>query len=123
MYVKTFTDEKEVNKFMDSLAPSDQNNIHYAEDRFIVFYESTNKDYQKHFLNQMLTGLNNNLFHERVRKASADAEVEKMKELGTNLEGFDEAKNRQKEADRNIQLFEAKIAALQVWDLENTYKK
>ena len=120
MYVKTFKTTEEVNEFMDTLVNSEKNNIHYADGEYVVFYEHQKEGYEQHFVNQMISGLSTNLFHEKIRLASIDAEIKKMQESAVKSDKFDDAMKRQKDARDNVKIFEAKLEAMKSWTPETT---
>lgn len=120
MYIQTFNTAEETNEFMKTLVNSDRNNIHYADGQFVVFYEHTKDGYEEHFVDNMLSGLTSNLFHETIRLAAVEAEIKKMQESSVASEKFDDAMKRKKEAQDNIKLFEAKIEAMNAWKQSNT---
>ena len=115
MLVAEFKTADEVNSFTKDVVLSSDNSIQHNGENFIIFYEATKDKYEEVFINKMLDGLNRNLFHERVRLASLDAEVNEFKDKGGKSQVFDDVLKRQKEAKDNIRLFEAKIAGLQEW--------
>lgn len=123
MYIKTFNNEADTNAFIDTVVLAQEHPIQFTGDHFVVFYEATKDNYQDTFIDRMLSGLKNNLFHEQVRKASVDAEVEVFKDKGGKSDDFDEALKRQREAEKNIQLFESKIAALEQWKANSSSSK
>lgn len=112
--IKTFKleDYTGANEFIATVV---EPQVTITDNTIAVTYQSTKEGYEDFFLNMLIEGTKRNLFNEQVRKAALDAEVELMTELGTNLPEYDEIKGKQKEADKNIKRFKAKIAALEVW--------
>ena len=116
MQIAIFTTEADANKFIPTVELCEQGAVQIlADGKIAVFYNGTKETYQARFVDRMLDGLKNNLFNEEVRLVSATAEVESRKEKGTNLKGFDDVLTKQKEAETNIDIFKAKIAALESW--------
>lgn len=126
MKLKTFplSKEAEANDFIQSVVLMQEGSIQVtSNNEIVIFYQETKEDYQTHFVDNMIESLKRNLFHEQVRKASLDLEVEIYKEKGGKSDDFDSAIKRQKEARDNINLFEAKIKGLESWTKSNTSNK
>ena len=118
MKVKTFNikDEEKVNQFIDTVDLGEKGSVQLADgETFVVFYETEKDKYEEYFSNRMITGLKNNLFHEKLRKMAVDAEVEHFTEKGAKSEEFDQAKKSQEDAQSHIGRFEAKLKALTEW--------
>lgn len=118
MKVKTFplSQEQKANEFIDSVVLVEEGAVQVTSDNtIVVFYKAPKETYQEHFVNEMLESLHRNLFHEQIRKYAVDAELQEYKDKGGKTEGFDDVIKRQKEANDNIRMFEAKIAALESW--------
>lgn len=116
MKIKTFniSQEKEANEFIDSVVIQD-GGVQVVDNSIVIFYHENKETYEETFVHQMIDGLKRNLFHEKVRQVSNDAEREHWKEKGTNLKEFDEAEKTSSEINRNITLFKNKIEALEAW--------
>lgn len=112
--IKTFKleDYTGANEFIASVV---EPAVTITDNTIAVTYQTTKEDYNEFFINMLIDGTKRNLFNERIRKVALDAEVELMKELGTNLPEYEEIKSKQKDADKNIKRFEAKITALEAW--------
>ena len=123
MQIKSFTDESEANNFARNVLDDNGNRagvqIQYTDDRYFVFYEATDEEYQDRFIDKMIIGLTNNLFHESVRKSAIDAELSC---IDTNHKDFDEIKDRQKNSAKTIAQMEAKIKAMEAWKAVNYSK-
>lgn len=120
MQIAIFSTQEEANTFIPTVELTEQGAVQIMPDgKIAVFYNGTKETYQARFIERMLEGLKNNLFHEEVRLAAATAEVESRKEKGTNLKNFDGALEKQKEAQANIDIFKAKIDALEAWKAKN----
>jgi len=120
MFIAIFKTEAEANAFIPTVELVEQGAVQVAADgSVVVFYNGTKDSYRERFINRMIEGVTNNLFHEEIRLAAATAEVDARKEHGTNLEVFNQALDRQKEAEKNIDVFKAKIAALEKWKASN----
>lgn len=120
MQIKKFTDVDEANAFISSAILTEKAGVQYYDGEIIVFYDCLKDDYESYFVNYMIEGVANNLFNERVRKMAVESELAVYKEKGTNLEGFDDAMKRDKEASKNIELLEAKLATLNEWKAKNS---
>lgn len=120
MKIKVFKNEDEANEFIATVDLHEKGGVQYYDGQIVVFYNCPKSEYNTHFVDHMIEGLTNNLFHEQVRKMAVDAEIEVFKEKGTNLEGYDDAKKRQKEADKNISLLQAKLDTLNEWKAKNS---
>lgn len=116
MKIKTFpiTAYDEATEFVSNVVLTD-NGVQFSDSNIVVTYYETKENYEDTFVAQMREGLERNLFHEKVRQAVAAAEYNYRKDKGTNQKGFDEAQDKQREVETNIQLFEAKIKALDEW--------
>lgn len=112
--VKTFTltQDAEANAFIETVV---EPQLTITDNVIAVTYQTTKEAYEPYFVAFMIDSLKRNVFNETVRKVALDAEVELMKELGTNLPEYGEIKDKQKDADKNIKRFEAKITALEAW--------
>jgi acylphosphatase len=121
MNIQIFKTTEEANAFIPTIELAEQGGVQVLPDGEIaVFFNGTKETYKERFLTRMIEGLENNLFHEEIRLASATAEVETRKDKGTNLKGFDASLEKQKEAQLNIDIFKAKIQALQAWKESNS---
>lgn len=123
MKIATFNNETEANKFIEGVVLAEQSPIQYADGTIVVFYEATQEEYQRHFVEKMIRSLENNLFHEEVRKAAIDAELEARTKHGTHKKEYQEAEKRQKDAKENIDLFESKLNAMKAWKAASTSNK
>lgn len=125
MKIKTFAleDQKAANDFIDSavLLPDGAVQV-TGSNNIVIFYEETKDKYEKYFVDNMLSSLKKNLFHEQVRQASAQAEVDYYKANGGKSNNFDKAIKNVKESTDNIEVFEAKITALESWTVKPTSK-
>lgn len=112
--IKTFalTQDAEANAFIETVV---EPQVTITDNSIAVTYQCEKEHYKEYFLNFLVDSTKRNLFNEKIRKVALDAEVELLKELGTNLPEFDEVKNKQKDAEKNIKRFEAKITALEAW--------
>lgn len=116
MNIQIFKNVSEANKFINTVELAEQGGVQVTADGSVaVFYLGDKETYNDRFLTRMIEGLKQNMFHEEIRLASATAEVETRKDKGTNLKGFDSALEKQKEAQLNIDIFKAKIDALEAW--------
>lgn len=121
MKLKTFTDADKANDFIQSVVLLDDGSVQVLpEGTIVVFYKETKENYKASFVEQMLESLERNKFHEEVRKAALDLEVAEYKQSGGKSDAFSDAIKRQKEANGNIQMFEAKIKGLKEWKASNT---
>lgn len=127
MKVKIFalSQEEQANDFIQSAVLLEEGSVQVTSDgNIIIFYRALKEDYENAFVQEMISNLKRNLFHERVRQASNDAEFSSLKEAGrSTYPEFDEAGKKQKEITQNIANFEAKIAALESWTANNTSNK
>lgn len=114
MFVAQFKTAEETNDFIKTVVLSDSNPVQNNGEDFIVFYEATKETYEEVFYNRMIEGLTRNLFHEELRLASIQAEVDAL-ESGKDGEKLVESKKRLDEAKSNINIFETKISGLQAW--------
>ena len=123
MQIKSYTDEAEANVFarnvLDDNGSRQGVQIQHMDGKYFVFYEATDEEYQDRFIDKMITGLTNNLFHESVRKSAIDAELSC---LDSNHKDFDETKERQKNASKTIEQMEAKIKAMEAWKAASSSK-
>ena len=120
MYVKTFTleQEAEANDFIKTVVLT-EGGLQVVDNKVVIFYQATKEDYQTAFVDRMIDGLTQNLFHEKVRKVTIDSEYETAKEKGTSYPNYDEVVKKAKECEQNILTFEAKIAGLVEWKAQN----
>ncbi len=116
MQIAIFKTEAEANAFIPTVELTEQGSVQVTTDNnIVVFYNGTKETYKERFIDRMLEGLRNNLFHEEVRLIAATAEVDSRKEKRTNMKGFDDVLTKQKDAETNIEIFKSKIAALEAW--------
>lgn len=125
MKVKTFrlNEEDKANEFIQSVVLLDEGSVQVTSDNTIViFYKEFKENYESYFVAEMIESLKRNLFHEQIRAASFEAEIEVYRDKGGKSEGFDDVLKRSREATENIRMFENKIAALETWTASNISK-
>lgn len=118
MKIKTFGvgEEDKINSFIDSVVLVDDGAVQVTSaDMVVVFYKDTKDKYEQTFVTEMLEALKRNRMHESVLKATIDAQIKVFTNTGGKSKDFDDLLTRQKDADKNIKLFDAKIAALETW--------
>lgn len=114
MFVAQFKTAAEVNEFVEKVVLSDSNPIQNNGDYYIVFFEAMKDEYEDVFYERMIDNLSRNLFHEELRKAAVEAEVDAL-ESGKDGDKLVESKKRLEEAKSNINIFKTKISGLQAW--------
>lgn len=121
MKVKTFnlSQEEEANEFINSVVLT-EGGLQVVDNTIVVFYADDKESYEANFVDTMIENLERNLFHEQVRQVASEAEYEYRKEKGTNIKGFDESQDKQREIEDNIAMFETKLKALQAWKESNS---
>tara|TARA_R110000782_G_scaffold11199_1_gene34347 strand:+ start:697 stop:1059 length:363 start_codon:yes stop_codon:yes gene_type:complete len=118
MNIKVFktTEAEAANTFIKSVVLLEEGSVQVTGNGdIVIFYRETLENYNDSFVAEMVANLKRNLFHEQVRKVAIDSEIEVAKEHGMKSDRFDETLGRQKEATKNIQMFEDKITALETW--------
>jgi hypothetical protein len=109
MFIKTFTSDEDANAFIPTVELLEQGAVHYVDGKIIVFYRGPKETAQSRAITERIDAIKHNIFLEKLRKATIQAELEVFKD---NKERFYETEERLTKSQEDIDLMEARLQAL-----------